>query len=77
VFAIGYFRANFHGIGGKGHTMRVFGYLGIGFVIVWLLAPAPMAITSAETVVQVPSATQSPSQPTSSVEEDDLLSTLD
>jgi hypothetical protein len=24
--------------------MRIFGYLGIGFLIVWLLAPAPMAV---------------------------------
>jgi len=52
--------------------MRIFGYLGIGFLIVWLFAPAPIAV--AETAVQVPGATQSPSQPT---EEDDLLSTLD
>ena len=56
------------------HTMRIFGYLGIGFLIVWLLAPAPMAV--AETAVQVPGETQSPSQPTPE-EEDDLLSTLD
>jgi hypothetical protein len=54
--------------------MRIFGYLGIGFLIVWLLAPAPFAV--AETAVQVPGATQSPSQPTPE-EEDDLLSTLD
>jgi hypothetical protein len=53
----------------------MFAYL--GFLIIWLLAPAPMAITLAETVFQVPGATQSPSQPTPSVEEDDLLSTLD
>ena len=29
------------------HTMRIFGYL--GFLIPWLLAPAPMAITVADT----------------------------
>jgi hypothetical protein len=47
--------------------MRIFGYLGIGFLIVWLLAPAPMAITVADTApVQAvaPEATQSPSEPT-------------
>jgi hypothetical protein len=32
---------------GIGKTMRIFGYL--GFLIVWLLAPAPMAITVADT----------------------------
>ena len=44
--------------------MRIFGYLGIGFLIVWLLAPAPMAITVADTVpvqAEAPDATQSPS----------------
>jgi len=53
--------------------MRIFAYLGL--LIVWLLAPAPMAVTVADTAVQVPGATQSPSQPTP--EDDDLLSTLD
>jgi hypothetical protein len=49
--------------------MRIFGYLGIGFLIVWLLAPAPMAV--AETTIQAvtPDGMQSPSQPT----EEDLL----
>jgi len=47
--------------------MRIFGYLGIGFLIVWLLAPAPMAITVADTAsVQAIAleATQSLPQPT-------------
>jgi len=50
-------------------AMRIFGYLGIGFLIVWLLAPAPMAV--AETTIQAvtPDGTQSPYQPT----EEDLL----
>jgi len=69
-----YLRANFRA-DGKTH-MRICGYLGIGFVMVCLLAPAPMAITMAETVVQAPDAAQSPSQPTPGVEED-LLNTLD
>jgi hypothetical protein len=46
--------------------MRIFGLLGIGFLI-WL-APAPMAVTVAETVLQAPDAT-SPPHP-ASVEED-------
>jgi hypothetical protein len=58
------------------HTMRIFGHLGIAFVMFWLLPPALMAITLAETAVQVPDATQSPLQPTPSIE-DDLLNTLD
>ena len=56
--------------------MRIFGYLGIAFLMFWLLPPAPIAVTLAETAVQVPDATQSPLQPTPSVE-DDLLNTLD
>ena len=56
--------------------MRIFGYFGIAFVMFWLLLPAPMAITLAETGVQVPDPTQSPLQPTPSVV-DDLLNTLD
>jgi hypothetical protein len=32
---------------GEDSTMRIFGYL--GFLIAWLLAPAPMAITVADT----------------------------
>ncbi len=53
--------------------MRIFGYLGTAFAMFWLLAPAPMAITLAETVTPVPDTTQSPSQPTPSVVEEDLL----
>jgi hypothetical protein len=49
--------------------MRIFGYLGIGFLIVWLLAPAPMAVADTATI-QAPDATQSPSQPGP---EEDLL----
>jgi len=56
--------------------MRILGYLGIGFVVIWLLAPAPMAITMAETAAQAPDAAQSPSQSNASVEED-LLNLLD
>ncbi len=53
--------------------MRIFGYLGIGFLIVWLLAPAPMAV--AETIQAVTSdETQSLSQPTP---EEDLLNLED
>ena len=63
------------GEGGR-HTMRIFGYLGIAFLMFWLLPPAPIAVTLAETAVKVPDATQSPLQPTPSVE-DDLLNTLD
>jgi hypothetical protein len=59
-----YFRANFRP-GGE-DAMRIFGLLGIGFLI-WL-APAPMAVTVAETVLQAPDAT-SPPHP-ASVEED-------
>jgi hypothetical protein len=53
--------------------MRIFGYLGIGFLILWLLAPAPMAV--ADTIQAVtPDGTKSPSQPTP---EEDLLNLLD
>jgi len=58
---------------GKGHTMRIFGYLGISFLIVWLLAPAPMAVAETATIV-TPDGTQSPSQPTP---EEDLLNLQD
>jgi len=58
---------------GRGHTMRVLGYLGIGFLIVWLLAPAPMAVADTATI-QAPDATQSPSQ---SGPEEDLLNLND
>jgi hypothetical protein len=54
--------------------MRIFGY--IGFLIAWLLAPAPMAITVAHTApVQAgaPDGTQLP-QPTP---EEDLLNIWD
>jgi hypothetical protein len=43
--------------------------LGFGFVIVWLLASAPLAITVADTV-QAPDTTQSLAQPVPDVEED-------
>jgi hypothetical protein len=54
--------------------MRIFGYLGIGFLIVWLLAPAQTAV--AETAIQAVTSdgTQSPSQPTP---EEDLLNLED
>jgi hypothetical protein len=55
------------------HTMRIFGYL--GFLIAWLLAPAPIAITVADTVVQAvaPDGTQSHL----AEEEEDLLNIWD
>jgi len=53
--------------------MRIFGYLGIGFLIVWLLAPAPMAVAETATIV-TPDGTQSLSQPTP---EEDLLNLQD
>jgi hypothetical protein len=53
--------------------MRIFGYLGIGFLIVWLLASAPMAVADTATI-HAPDGTQSPSQP---APEDDLLNLLD
>ena len=60
---------------GRGHTMRIFGYLGIGFLIVWLLAPAPMAVADTATIQAVTAdETQSPSRPTP---EEDLLNLLD
>jgi len=31
--------------------MRIFGYLGIGFLIVWLFAPAPIAMADTTPVV--------------------------
>jgi len=58
---------------GKGYNMRIFGYLGVGFLIVWLLVPAPIAVADTATI-QAPDATQSPSQPTPEV---DLLNLLD
>lgn len=54
--------------------MRV---LGLSFLIVWLLASAPMAITLADSVQGVmPDTTQSLPQPIAGVEED-LLNLLD
>jgi hypothetical protein len=57
---------------GKGHAMRIFGYLGIGFLIVWLLVPAPIAVGDTATIA--PDGTQSPSQP---IPEEDLLNLQD
>ena len=55
--------------------MRIFGYLGIGFLIVWLLVPAPMAVADTATIQAVTAdETQSPSRPTP---EEDLLNLLD
>jgi hypothetical protein len=55
--------------------MRVFNYLSIGFLIVLLLAPAPMAVADTTTMQGVtPDATQSPFQPNP---EEDLLNLLD
>jgi hypothetical protein len=59
--------------GGR-RAMRIFGYLGIGFLIVWLFAPAPIAMAETAPVV-APDATQSPPQPTPG--EQDLLNLLD
>ena len=59
---------------GEGHTMRLFGYLGIGFLIVWLLAPAPMAVADTAIKAVTPDGTQSPSQP---APEEDLLNLQD
>jgi hypothetical protein len=53
-------------------TMRIFGYC--GFLIVWLLAPAPIAIADTAPVV-APDTTQSSPQPTPG--ELDLLNLLD
>jgi hypothetical protein len=51
---------------GIGKTaMRIFGYC--GFLIAWLLAPAPMAVAETATI-QATDGTQSPAQP-----EEDLL----
>jgi hypothetical protein len=48
--------------------MRIFGYLGISFLIVWLLT-APMAVAETATIQAVtPDGTQPPPQP-----EQDLL----
>ena len=58
--------------------MRIFGYLGIGFLIVWLFAPAPVAMADTAPVVApvvATDATQSPPQPVAG--EQDLLNLLD
>jgi hypothetical protein len=52
--------------------MRIFGYLGIGLLIVWLFAPIAMADTAP---VVAPDATQSPPQRVPG--ELDLLNLLD
>jgi len=54
--------------------MRIFGYLGISFLIVWLLAPAPMAVADTAIKAVTPDGTQSPSQPSP---EEDLLNLED
>ena len=55
--------------------MRIFGYLGIGFLIVWLFAPAPIAMADTATPVAAPDTTQSTPEPTPG--EQDLLNLLD
>jgi hypothetical protein len=54
--------------------MRIFGYL--GFLIVWLLAPAPMAITVADTA-SVPAGASEETQSLPQPAEEDLLSIWD
>jgi hypothetical protein len=54
--------------------MRIFGYLGIGILIAWLLAPASMVAETATIQVVTPNIMQSPSQPTP---EEDLLNLED
>ena len=55
--------------------MRIFGYLGTGFLIVWLLAPASIAVAETATIQAVTlDGTQSPSEPTP---EEDLLNLED
>jgi hypothetical protein len=55
--------------------MRIFGYLGIGILIAWLLAPASIAVAETATIqVVTPDIMQSPSQPTP---EEDLLNLED
>ena len=56
------------------YTMRIFGYL--GFLIAWLLAPAPMAIAVAETAsVQAVAPDGTQSDPAG--QEEDLLNIWD
>jgi hypothetical protein len=54
--------------------MRIFGYL--GFLIAWLLAPAPMAITVAETA-SVQAAAPDATQSRLAEEEEDFLNIWD
>ena len=54
--------------------MRIFGYLGIGFLIVWLFTPAPIAMADTAPVA-APDTTQSTPEPTPG--EEDLLNLLD
>jgi hypothetical protein len=54
--------------------MRIFGYLGFSFLIVWFFAPAQVAMADAAPVV-APDTTQSSPQPTP--DEQDLLNLLD
>jgi hypothetical protein len=55
--------------------MRIFSYFGIGFLVVWLLTPAPMAVADTATIQAVtPDGTQSPSHPTP---DEDLLNLSD
>jgi hypothetical protein len=54
--------------------MRIFGYL--GFLIAWLLAPAPMAITVADTA-SVKAAAPNGTQAHLAEEEEDLLNIWD
>jgi hypothetical protein len=54
--------------------MRIFGYL--GFLMVWLLAPAPMAITVADTV-SVQGAATDGTQSHPAGEDEDLLNIWD
>ena len=63
---------NLRGMGRR--AMRIFGYLGIGVLIVWLFAPAPIAMADTASVV-APDATQSPPQPVTG--EQELLNLLD
>ena len=54
--------------------MRIFGYLGIGFLIAWLLAPTPMAMAETAPVEAVAS---SGTQSFITEEEEDLLNIWD
>jgi hypothetical protein len=56
------------------HTMRIFGCL--GFLIPWLLAPAPMAITVADTA-SVQAVAPDGTQSHLAEEEEDFLSIWD